>query len=67
MNEKLKEHIDFVLFEITNNISKAKKSGALSGEESELALVRAVTKITVENLPLTKESKEIYENLKHFI
>ncbi|WP_090739326.1 hypothetical protein [Paenibacillus sp. Mc5Re-14] len=67
MNEKMKEHIDFVLFEIQNNIEKAKKSGALSGEENELALVRAVTKITVDNLPLTREGKEIFDNLKHFI
>lgn len=67
MDEKLKEHVEYVLFEIQNNIEKVKKSGALSGKEDELALVRVVTKLTVENLPLTKEGKEMYENLKHFV
>jgi hypothetical protein len=67
MDEKLKEHIEFIVFEIQNNLKKAKNSGALSGDENELALIRAVTKLTVENLPLTKEGRDIYNNLKHFI
>lgn len=67
MNEKLKEHIDFVLYEVANKINKAKLSGALSGDENEHALIRACTKLAVEELALTKEAKDIYNNLKSII
>lgn len=67
MDEKLKEHIDYVLYEVQNKIRKANLSGALSGEENEHALIRACTKIAVEELVLTKEANEIYKNLKKFV
>lgn len=67
MEEKLKEHIEFVLYEVSKRIDKAKRSGALSGKENEHALIRACTKLAVEELAMTKETKEIYNNLKHFV
>lgn len=67
MKEKIKEHIDYVLYEVINKIEKAQRSGALSGKENEHALIRACTKLAVEEFVLTKEAKEIYNNLKHFV
>lgn len=67
MNEKLKEHMDYVLYEVQNKIKKANLSGALSGEESEHALIRACTKLVIEELFLTSEATEIYKNLKKII
>lgn len=67
MEDQIKEHIEFIMASVQNNIEKAKKSGALSGEENDLAIIRAVTRITVESLPLTSEAKELYNNLVKII
>ncbi|MEB8637790.1 hypothetical protein P4H32_29345 [Bacillus cereus] len=67
MNEIMKDFLDLLALEVERNLEKAKKSGALSGEENPLALIKAVTQITVENITLTNESNGIYENLKHLL
>jgi hypothetical protein len=67
MDEKLKEHIDYILYEVQNKLRKANASGALTGEENEHALIRACTKLAVEEFVLTREASEIYKNLKHFV
>lgn len=67
MESIINEHIDYIKYCVINAVEQAKKSGALSGEENEHALMRACTKIVMEKLVLTKEAKEIYNNLKHFI
>ena len=67
MNEILKDHMDYVLYEVQNKLRKANLSGALSGEESKHALVRACTKLVIEELYLTSEANEIFKNLKKII
>jgi hypothetical protein len=65
--EILNEHINYIRHEVINGIESAKKSGALYGDENIHALIRACTLLTMHKLVLTKEAKDIYENLKHFI
>lgn len=67
MDTKLKEHMDFVLYEVQNKLRKANLSGGLTGEENEHALIRACTKLVIEELFLTSEATEIYNNLKKLI
>jgi hypothetical protein len=67
LQEKMKDHIEYIAYEVGNKIYKAKTSGALSGDENEHALIRACTKIVLDDLVLTKEATEIFKNLKHFV
>lgn len=67
MDEKLKEHIEYVMYEVQNKIRRAELSGALTGEENEHALIRACTKLVMEDLVLTKEASDIFKNLKHIL
>lgn len=51
---------------VAGKYCSAKLSGALSGEESEVSVVKAVAKIAVLDLQ-DKNSNEVYNNLKYFV
>jgi len=67
VDEIMKHYIELLVLNIERNMDIAKKSGALSGKENPLAVIKAVSMITAENVSLTNEDKSIYSNLQHFL